>query len=292
METKAQTAEFSFDTLLRLGRVSNLPTVWTNALAGVVLAGGADQGFWATFLLAGLALTFFYEGGMWLNDAFDAEIDFVERANRPIPNGEVGVRTVFAGGFAMLAVGVALAFTLGLWAGLAGIALAVAIVLYDWLHKQVSYGPVLMGATRFFSYLMAGLAIGTLSGPLLAGALGLFAYIIGLTYAAKREAYNSIGATWPLAVLAVPLVWALWSATPDALALILWAGFAGVVGFALHRLFRRAPGDVPKAVVTMIAGISLYDAALIASTGAVWLALFAALGFGLTLVLQRVAAGT
>ena len=25
---------------LRLGRVSNLPTVWTNALAGIVLAGG------------------------------------------------------------------------------------------------------------------------------------------------------------------------------------------------------------------------------------------------------------
>ncbi len=27
-------------TLLRLGRVSNLPTVWTNVLAGAVLAGG------------------------------------------------------------------------------------------------------------------------------------------------------------------------------------------------------------------------------------------------------------
>ena len=28
----------------------------------------------------------------------------------------------------------------------------------------------------------------------------------------------------------------------------------------------KAPGDVPKAVVTLIAGISLYDAALIAAT--------------------------
>ena len=26
---------------LRLGRVSNLPTIWTNLLAGIVLAGGA-----------------------------------------------------------------------------------------------------------------------------------------------------------------------------------------------------------------------------------------------------------
>ena len=29
---------------LKLGRVSNLPTVWTNALAGMVLAGGVLGG--------------------------------------------------------------------------------------------------------------------------------------------------------------------------------------------------------------------------------------------------------
>lgn len=281
----------TLDTLLRLGRVSNLPTVWTNALAGVVLA-GVDSGFLGTFLLAGIALTFFYEGGMWLNDAFDAEIDARERANRPIPNGEISVQTVFAGGFAMLGVGVLIAFMLGTTAGLAGIALAVAIVLYDWLHKKVSFGPVLMGATRFFSYVMAACAIGDLSNAALLGGLGLFAYIIGLTYAAKQEAYDQIGSAWPLAVLALPLIYALSLIDDAPLVLVFWFGLAGVVAFALHRLFRRQPGDVPKAVVTMIAGISLYDAALIASTGMTMLAVVAALGFVLTLYLQRIAAGT
>lgn len=281
----------TLDTLLRLGRVSNLPTVWTNALAGVVLA-GVDSGSLGTFLLAGIALTFFYEGGMWLNDAFDAEIDARERANRPIPNGEISVQTVFAGGFAMLGVGVLIAFMLGTTAGFAGIALAVAIVLYDWLHKKVSFGPVLMGATRFFSYVMAACAIGDLSNAALFGGLGLFAYIIGLTYAAKQEAYDQIGSAWPLAVLALPLIYALSLIGAAPLVLVFWFGLAGVVAFALHRLFRRQPGDVPKAVVTMIAGISLYDAALIASTGMTMLAVVAALGFVLTLYLQRVAAGT
>ena len=281
----------TLDTLLRLGRVSNLPTVWTNALAGVVLA-GSDTGFFGTFLLAGIALTFFYEGGMWLNDAFDAEIDARERANRPIPNGEISLQTVFAGGFAMLGIGVLIAFMLGTTAGLAGIALAVAIVLYDWLHKKVSFGPVLMGATRFFSYVMAACAIGDLSNAALFGGLGLFAYIIGLTYAAKQEAYDQIGSAWPLAVLALPLIYALSLIGDAPLVLVFWFGLAGVVAFALHRLFRRQPGDVPKAVVTMIAGISLYDAALIASTGMTMLAVVAALGFVLTLYLQRVAAGT
>ena len=93
-------------TLLRLGRVSNLPTVWTNALAGAVLASGGAPDPGAT-LMAALALTLFYEGGMWLNDAFDADIDARERANRPIPMGEIGRNAVFAGGFAMLAGGIA-----------------------------------------------------------------------------------------------------------------------------------------------------------------------------------------
>lgn len=277
-------------TLLRLGRVSNLPTVWTNALAGAVLA--VPEVPLGTVILAALALTFFYEGGMWLNDAFDAEIDARERANRPIPMGEINRGTVFMGGFAMLAIGVVLAFLIGSYAGLAGIALAAAIVAYDWLHKTVSFGPVLMGLTRFFSYALAAFAVGWLTNSVLLGGLGLLAWVIGLTYAAKQEAYDRIGAAWPLAVLAVPLIWALISAVGNVVALALWVILAAVAASALHRLFRRSPGDVPKAVVTMIAGISLYDAVLIGGTGATALALVAAAGFVLTLLLQRVASGT
>jgi 4-hydroxybenzoate polyprenyltransferase len=40
----------------------------------------------------------------------------------------------------------------------------------------------------------------------LIGGIGLFCHTVGLTYAAKQEAYNTIGATWPLWVLAVPVV--------------------------------------------------------------------------------------
>ena len=63
---------------LRLGRVSNLPTVWTNALAGVALA-GASPWQWAV-LPAALGLSLAYLGGMYLNDAFDSAIDARERA--------------------------------------------------------------------------------------------------------------------------------------------------------------------------------------------------------------------
>src|SRR5437870_4696749 len=66
--------------LLILGRVSNLPTVWSNCLSGWWLGGGrhAEK---LPFLFLGAALL--YVGGMFLNDAFDAVFDRQYRPERP-----------------------------------------------------------------------------------------------------------------------------------------------------------------------------------------------------------------
>ncbi len=279
----------TLQTFMKLGRVSNLPTVWTNALAGAVLAG--QPSVWA-ILLVGIALTLFYTGGMWLNDAFDAEIDAQERKNRPIPMGEISVKVVYMVGYGMLGAGVVLAFAFGPMAGLAGIALAGAVILYDWLHKRTVLSPVIMGTTRFFCYILAALAVAQVTGSVILGALGLLAYIIGLTYAAKQEAYDRLDRAWPLAVLAIPLLYAFTQAGGGAFGLLIWVGLLVVVLIALRLLFRRNKGDVPRAVVTMIAGICLYDAVLIAGMGQAGLAILAVAGFALTLVLQRVVSGT
>lgn len=279
----------NFKVWLTLGRVSNLPTVWTNALAGAVLAGASAPG---PVVLAALALTAFYVGGMWLNDAFDAEIDARERANRPIPNGAITRQAVFRGGFWLLLAGIVLAFLGGAAAGLTAVCLAGVILLYDWLHKRTVLSPVIMGGARFLSYLLAAVAVGHIAGDVLLGAFGLMAYTAGLTYAAKQEAYDRLDNAWPLLVLVAPLLYALWQAGDTPLALALWVGLIAVVGLALCRLFRRALGDVPKAVVTLIAGMALYDAVLIAGAGQSLLALVALAGFFLTLGLQRLISGT
>jgi 4-hydroxybenzoate polyprenyltransferase len=279
----------TLQTFLKLGRVSNLPTVWTNAVAGSVLAG--QPSVWAIGII-GIALTLFYTGGMWLNDAFDAEIDAQERKNRPIPMGEISVNTVFAVGYSMLGLGVLLAFSFGIKVGFAGIALAIAVILYDWLHKRTVLGPVIMGATRFFCYVLAALAVAEVTGPVIFGALGLLAYIVGLTYAAKQEAYDRLDRAWPLMVLAIPMIYALSQANGNMLALLIWVGLGVVVLIALRLLFRRNKGDVPRAVVTMIGGICLYDGVLIAGQGQAALALLAVAGFALTLALQRIVSGT
>src|SRR6266850_970558 len=87
---------------LRLGRISNLPTVWTNVLAGTLLTSQPLDSLALGILLPCLSL--FYVGGMYLNDAFDRGIDARERPERPIPSGLVSAREIFGIGFGMLAV--------------------------------------------------------------------------------------------------------------------------------------------------------------------------------------------
>ncbi|GAB2798467.1 UbiA family prenyltransferase [Halomonas shantousis] len=278
---------------LKLGRVSNLPTVWSNGIAGWVLAGASPAA--GNLLLLLFALSLFYVGGMYLNDAFDAEIDARERANRPIPLGEVSRGLVYALGFVMLGLGATLLFFIGVPAGLGGLALGTAIVAYDWWHKRIALGPVIMGACRLLVYFTAALSAGAnVESAVAIGALGLFCHVVGLTYAAKQEAYDRIGSAWPLLVMLVPVGIATWLAVSaeGIVGFVLLTAYVGWGCWALRLLFRRQPGDVPKAVVSLIAGISLYDAALVAAVGAYGLAGLAVGAFGATLVLQRIAPGT
>jgi hypothetical protein len=278
-------------TALRLGRVSNLPTVWTNTLAGAVLAGAGGYG--AQFALMLLAFSLFYTGGMFLNDAFDAPFDAAQRPERPIPSGEIGARAVFAWGFGLVAAGIALLAWIGIAPALAGLTLATAITFYDWHHKQNLFGPVVMGLCRVLVYVGAGLCV-TLALPdrLWIGAALMWCYLIGLTYVAKQENLGKVENLWPLLFLAAPVAYGAWLAAARPVAGLFWLLFSGWMLVALWFLRRRAKGDVPRAVVSLIAGISLLDALLIAAAGAPALAVLALAGFGVTLILQRYVAGT
>ncbi|MDA1098972.1 MAG: UbiA family prenyltransferase [Proteobacteria bacterium] len=279
---------------LRLGRVSNLPTVWSNSLAGLVLAGGGVALDTSIGLM--LIMSLFYVGGMYLNDAFDQRIDAVERPERPIPSGQISAQTVYICGYGMLALGIAALFWWGAgWRpGLTGIALAGAIVYYDWRHKADPFGPAWMGLCRVLIYLAAAFLV-TAQPPtvLYLGALGLFCYLIGLTYIAKQENLGRVANLWPLLFLAVPVLAAgCLAAQTGGLTLLLAAVFVLWMVNALRYLWRRGPGDIPRAVVSLIAGMSLLDAVFIAYLGAGQMAIAAVACFALTLTFQRFIPGT
>lgn len=298
---------WSVKTALDLGRVSNLPTVWTNTLAGVILA-GVSPADWRMLVLL-LAMTLAYTGGMFLNDAFDAAIDAEERPERPIPSGRVSASSVFKSGYGMLLLAVILIALIafgnnggGTIALLSAAALAGSIVLYNAWHKDNPLSPFVMGMCRMLVYVSAALAMTpTPSAAVFTGAVVLLAYLIGLTYTAKQENLGTVKNLWPLLLLATPLVYgiALLSADTDAAIhsssapiITMLIFFTAWLVFALRYVFRRQPGDIPKAVGSMIAGISLIDAIFIATTGYFLLALMAVAACFMTIVLQRWVAGT
>lgn len=280
---------------LRLGRVSNLPTVWTNVLAGAVLAGGWPNPMMLTALI--VAASLFYEGGMFLNDAFDREIDARERPERPIPSGQVSLREVFAIGYGMLAGALLLLVWLSGGAGWTpaapGAALAAAIVYYDAHHKGNRWSPLVMGLCRMLIYVTAGVAVaGRLTAPVLGGALVLLCYLMGLTYVAKQENLSEYHNLWPLAFLFAPFVYGLPILLESPVGALVYIGFLAWVGYAISFLVRQGHMNIPRAVIGFIAGISLLDALLIAGRGAAGTAAVAVLGFVLTLFLQRYVRGT
>nr|WP_281365431.1 UbiA family prenyltransferase [Hyphomicrobium methylovorum] len=277
-------------TFLRLARVSNLPTVWSNVLAATALTGAVFDDY---VVLVMLAASLLYTAGMVLNDAFDQKIDAVERPTRPIPSQKVSLRSVWIVGIAMLICGVGVFSVFGLETTAAALALAAAIVVYDAWHKGNPIAPFIMGLCRALVYIATAVALSALlTGPLLLAALALLAYVAGLTFAAKEESFDRVRSWWPLALLALPLLNGLQYASSEAAVLPFIALTAGAIALALHWLRRRAPGDVGRAVSLLIAAIALCDAIAAASAGRIDMALACCALFVVTVMSQRTIPGT
>jgi 4-hydroxybenzoate polyprenyltransferase len=190
-------------TLLVLGRVSNLPTVWSNCAAGWLLSGG---GFWADLALMAFAASNLYLGGMFLNDAFDAQFDQQHRPERPIPTGAIPVSEVWGWGFGWLTAGVACLFFFSAKTITVALLLAATILLYDAVHKLLALAPLLMAFCRFLLILLtASAAEHGITGISLWSGLALASYIVGLSYLARKESGSATVRYWPCALLGVPL---------------------------------------------------------------------------------------
>lgn len=284
---------------LRLGRVSNLPTVWSNVLAAAVLAGVPLASLGVPLTALGCSLV--YVGGMFLNDAFDREFDARFRAERPIPAGVVSASTVFRTGFALLGVGAlaivtAARLTLGADVGAATAAVAGLtglVVLYDAWHKDNPLGPLLMGLCRVLVYVTTAAALtGQVSDRVVAGAAMLLVYLMGLTYVARHEHLGSLRSVWPLVLLAIPFLLGVRLVLEGGLAAGLYLGFLGWVLWAVSHLGWRNRRDVPRAVGGLIAGIALLDMLLMLGQGATGPALLALAAFAMTVAAQRAVPGT
>lgn len=186
---------------LKLLRLPTVFTALTNVLCGFLIT--TDQNlaqifgrpeFWLLlFSSAGL-----YLGGMVLNDVFDAALDAKERPDRPIPAGQISIRSATVGGFTLLTVGIICAGIADQQSGTGwtsisiAIGLAICVLLYDLVLKNTLASPIGMAACRFLNVMLGASCAGssfsevwTAPQLLVAGSLGI--YVFGVTWFARFE---------------------------------------------------------------------------------------------------------
>ena len=194
---------------LVLSRGSNLPTVWSNCLAGWWLGGGWVDGPRAGGRLAALLLgaSLLYTAGMWLNDAYDSEWDAQHRPERPIPAGAIRQPAVVRTGFVMILLGWACLLPLGPAAAAWTLGLTLCIEVYNRVHKRYPHASWLMAGCRFFLYPLAASVSTGYPVPLArVGGAVVAVYVAGITYLARGESLpGRTPPRWPWLLILAPL---------------------------------------------------------------------------------------
>lgn len=279
-----------------LGRVSNLPTIFSNALVGGAIGAAAPRRslsepshLWPRLAAAAAAIAIFYVAGMILNDVADESIDRVERPKRPIPSGRVR-RGAAIGALVWLFIGgLSLLGALGTPALAWGAVLVTTIVAYDLFHARHPASVILMGLCRGLAYAVAAAAIaGWPSDRTLLGACAatITTYVILLTVIARSESQETLDRRkWLAAALPIVAILPVAIALPmpvrlvppiiAGLALLAWLASAARHVFAV-------PPRTRHAVMAWLAGICLVDAFLLAWLGRPWWAMAAAGCFAAT----------
>ena len=285
---------------LELARISNLPTVWTNVLAGWLLAGGKWDWQPLTWLLLGGSLL--YTGGMILNDAADVKYDREHRKERPIPSGRVTPIQAWSVGLGMMLTGAVMV----VWGATACIwltsGLVAAILFYDLYHKPWAGSVFVMGSCRTLLYLVAASAAAEHLNvrehwEVIIKAIALGGYVVGLSLCARREASGARSTgRWSLenlllehALFIVTFYFIL--AGGNYWPSVFLIAFLWIIDRATKLMRTPPPSNIGRAVGLLLAAIPLVDALAVCQV-APWVALWFALSVPLLLLWQRKIAAT
>ncbi len=271
----------------QLLRVANVFTAASNVIAGFLLVQRDWQPIVPLLLLV-LTSILLYEAGMVLNDVSDAELDAIERPERPIPSGRIQRGNAYILGLGLLGGGIFASLGASLiseqfLSTTLALALVLAIVAYNIWANSKRIRLLVMGACRTMNVLLGASVAGTLTNHpeafLLAVGVGI--YTVGLTMIARRETESShrnellIGAVLIhfglIAILLLPVM-----LEKMAISLVAWIALAcvilGLIGnFVFGPLSNPSPVVVQRTVGRLIQMFLVIDATVCA-LAAGWLA--------------------
>ena len=192
MSTTTLKSESQLWAYLQLMRPANITTAWADILLGAAAAGIVAGSFsYATVGELILATTGLYGGGVVFNDVCDAQLDAVERPERPIPSGRASLAGAIALGTALLVIGIAAAAMVSSQSAILAAIVAITALLYDkWGKHQTYLGPINMGMCRGGNLLLGVSAVPGAIGDRWYLTLIPIVYIAAITAISQGEVHG------------------------------------------------------------------------------------------------------
>jgi 4-hydroxybenzoate polyprenyltransferase len=312
---------------LRLMRPANIVTAISDILAGIAIGGSLvgvafggtetqhiplgqliiEEKSFAPFvplLLLVLSTACLYGGGVVLNDVFDAELDKMERPERPIPSGIISKTAAAVFGVLLLITGVVAAGlsdreNLFSYTTLIALVIALAAVVYDkWAKHHNFFGPLTMGLCRGCNLLL-GISIVTFAlQQLWYIALVPLVYIAAITMISRGEVHGGkrttlyVAAAFYLVVLLSILLFSAKNNTLDK-TLAFLVVFALMIFLPLQRAIIKPEGPrIGRAVKGGVIALIAMNAAWAAAFGDIYFAVAIILLLPVSLLIARAFAVT
>lgn len=141
---------------IRLMRPANVVTSVADVLAGIAISGYyLSSGNVISLILLCISTIGLYSGGIIFNDVFDADLDTVERPERPISSGLITVKEATIFGAVFFVTGVVAAGFCSPASFIISILIVIACLTYNkWAKHDRVFGPLNMGLCRGLNLLL------------------------------------------------------------------------------------------------------------------------------------------
>lgn len=289
---------------LRLMRPANIVTSVADVLAGIAISGLLAESYLnnqyllSIFLLS-LATIGLYGGGVVFNDVFDADLDRIERPERPIPSGVVRLREAVILGTLLLVGGIIAASICNLISGILALCIAVCALVYNkWSKHHELLGPLNMGLCRGLNLLLGISLVPSAVSNWWALALVPIAYIASITMISRGEVHGGSRATLYTACFLYTLVigfilYFSFTKGKQWYALAFLVPFSWMIFRPLLKAIREPVGrNIGKAVKAGVLALILMNAAWAAAFGSLYFAFVILLLLPLSLWLGKLFAVT
>lgn len=287
--------------LFRLTRPANIVTAVSDILAGIAISGYllTATSDYAQVLWLILATIGLYGGGVVLNDVFDAELDAVERPERPIPSGVITEGEGARLGVFLLVAGIFCGYLVSPMSGIIAFATAVAAVVYDKYSKRNAFfGPLNMGICRGLNLLLGISIINERVGEYWFLAIVPIVYIAAITMISRGEVHGGRRSTMYAAVVfyllaMASILYLSWTRGETATTLAFVVLWAVMVLLPLRKAIQKPEGRmIGRAVKAGVLALILMNAAWAAAFGAIYVALVIVVLLPLSILLAKAFAVT